>query len=120
MGFVTKKELRQTGVRIDFVWYDREGDIQVAGEVETSATWKKDLISTWEVEPKLAIIVGFTGSDIVASHLMSITLMKYVPHPVLYINKITENAFLFEKNELIKNYRLKSVESEEDKSITII
>jgi hypothetical protein len=58
MGYVSKTEFSQPGVRIDLVWYDREGNIQVACEVETSSTWKKDLISTWEVEPSLAIIVG--------------------------------------------------------------
>jgi len=117
MGYVPQTEFSQPGVRIDLVWYDREGNIQVACEVETSSTWKKDLISTWEVEPRLAIIVGFVKTDRVAKNLMSITLMKYVPHPVLYINKLSGNAFLFEKNSLIKGYELKTSESEKGDGI---
>lgn len=120
MGYVPKTEFSQPGVRIDLVWYDRKGSIQVACEVETSSTWKKDLISTWEVEPRLAIIVGFAKTDRVAKNLMSITLMKYVPHQVLYINKYSGNVFLFEKNSLIKSYKLKSEASEKDKEIKVI
>jgi len=70
LGYVPQKEYGKSGVRIDCVWFDREGKIQVASEVETTATWKKDLISTWEVEPKLAIIVGFPKTDKVAQNLM--------------------------------------------------
>ena len=120
MGYVSKTEFSQPGVRIDLVWYDREGNIQVACEVETSSTWKKDLISTWEVEPRLAIIVGFAKTDRVAKNLMSITLMKYVPHPVLYINKISDNAFLFEKNSIIKSYKLLSEDSRKSEEIKVI
>jgi hypothetical protein len=120
LGYVTKNEFSQPGVRIDLVWYDREGNIQVACEVETSSTWKKDLISTWEVEPRLAIIVGFAKTDRVAKNLMSITLMKYVPHPVLYINKLSDKAFLFEKNSLVKGYDLKTLESETGDEIKIL
>jgi hypothetical protein len=46
--------------------------------------------------------------------------MKYVPHPVLYINKSSGNAFLFEKNSLIKGYELKKAESEKQNDIKII
>ena len=120
MGYVSKTEFSQPGVRIDLVWYDREGNIQVACEVETSSTWKKDLISTWEVEPRLAIIVGFAKTDRVAKNLMSITLMKYVPHPILYINKISDNAFLFEKNSIIKSYKLLSEDSRKSEEIKVI
>lgn len=120
LGYVPKTEFSQPGVRIDLVWYDREGNIQVACEVETSSTWKKDLISTWEVEPRLAIIVGFVKTDRVAKNLMSIALMKYVPHPVLYINKLSGNAFLFEKNSLIKGYALNTLESEKRDEIKVL
>jgi hypothetical protein len=116
LGFVIETEFSQSGVRIDLVWYNREGNIEIAGEVETSSTWKKDLISTWEVEPKLAIIVGFPKTDKVVENLMKLTLMKYVPHPVLYINKGTEKAFLIEQQEIIKYYELNqdlSVQKEE-------
>lgn len=120
LGFVTQTEYSQSGVRIDLVWHDREGTIQVAGEVETSSTWKKDLISTWEVEPKLAIIVGFPKTDRVVKNLMNLTLMKYVPHPVLYINKYMDTAYLFNKQEIIKYYTISKKLDDKDDEINII
>jgi len=120
LGYVPEREYSKTGLRIDLIWYDREGDIQVAIEVETSSTWKKDLISTWEVEPKLAIIVGFPKTDKVAENLMTLSLMKYVPHHVLYINKHTDHAFLFEKQEIIKYYNLNKEEEGKEEDFRII
>lgn len=120
MGFVTQTEFSQSGVRIDLVWYDREGNIKVAGEVETSSTWKKDLISTWEVEPELAIIVGFTKTTKVVQNLMNLTLMKYVPHPVLYINKFLDEGYLFEKQEIVKHYELSKEIDEQKDSIKVL
>lgn len=114
LGFVPQLEYNKgSGVRIDCVWFDRNGNIQVALEVETSSTWKKDLISTWEVEPKLAIIVGHAKSDKVATNLMKVSLMKSIPHLVLYVNKLTEQAFLFDKQTMVKHYTLR--QEEEDK-----
>jgi len=118
LGYVPQKEYGKSGVRIDCVWFDREGKIQVASEVETTATWKKDLISTWEVEPKLAIIVGFPKTDKVAQNLMQAILMKYTPHYVLYINKQTDHAFLFDKQKIVKYYNLEK-EKEDSKSSTV-
>lgn len=121
LGFVPQLEYNKgSGVRIDCVWFDRDGNIQVALEVETSSTWKKDLISTWEVEPKLAVIVGHAKSDKVATNLMKTSLMKSVPHLVLYINKPTEHAFLFDKQEMIKHYTIKQEEEDKRKDISII
>jgi len=120
LGYVPQLEYNKSGVRIDCVWFNREGNIQVALEVETSSTWKKDIISTWEVEPKLAVIVGHVKTDKVASNLMSLSLMKSIPHLVLYINKNTEHAFLFDKQEIVKHYALKQKEENKGKDIQVI
>lgn len=117
LGYVPQKEYGKSAVRIDCVWFDRKGKIQIASEVETSSTWKKDLISTWEVEPKLAIIVSFQNTDNTAKSLMKLSLMKYVPHNVLYINKQTDNAYLFEKQEIVKHYELNREEIENSKTL---
>lgn len=108
IGYIPQREYKKSGVIIDCVWLDKEGKVCVAIEVETSSTWKKDLISTWEVEPELAVIVGYTKTDKVARNLIESTLMKNIPHPLLYINKFTNHAFLFEKQEIVRNYNLKA------------
>jgi hypothetical protein len=120
LGFVPQQEYGKSGIRIDCVWFDRSGKIQVAAEVETSSTFKKDLISTWEVEPKLAVIIGDAKSDKVAESLMKFSLMKSIPHFVFYINKQTEHAFLFDKQEMVKFYELKQDEEKTKKSMKVI
>jgi len=112
LGYVLQKEYNKSGVRIDCVWFDRKGRIQVAVEVETTSTWKKDLISTWEVEPKLAIIVSSPKTDKITKNLIELSLMKSIPHYVLLINKGTDHAFLFDKQEIIKYYTLNKAEED--------
>ena len=116
LGYIHEKEHVKAGVRIDCVWFDRKGVIQVAIEVETSSTWKKDLISTWEVDPKLAILIGSAKSDKVSENLIKSSLMKTIPHYVLYINKTTDHAFLFEKQRILKFYDCKKIVDEEGSS----
>ena len=112
LGYICQREYKKFGVIIDCVWLDKKGKVCVAVEVETSSTWKKDLISTWEVEPDLAIIVGYTKTDKVATNLIESTLMKNIPHPLLYINKFTNHAFLFDKQEIVRKFNL-TVETED-------
>ena len=42
--------------------------------------WKKDIVSTWELELELAIIVTYHKTDQVAETLSKNVLMKYLPH----------------------------------------
>ena len=57
LGYVPEKEHCRKGVRVDCVWHDREGMIKAAIEVETRGGWKKDIISSCELEPESSIIV---------------------------------------------------------------
>ena len=114
LGYVSEKEHGKKGVRVDCVWYDRDGRIKVAIEVETrGGGWKKDIISTWELEPELAIIVTYQKTDSVPKALMNFALMKSLPHKLLYINMETKNAFLFEKQQILKKYSLRPEREEE-------
>jgi hypothetical protein len=74
---------------------------------QVSKVLKKELISTWEVEPKLAVITGFSKTDKTAKNLIESSLMKNIPHLVLYINKETNHALLLDKQEVVKTYTLK-------------
>lgn len=110
LGYIPQREYSKKGIRIDNVWYDREGEIKVAIEVETTSGWKKDIISTWELEPDLSVIASFQKTDSVPNALMEFTLMKYLPHKLLYINMKTKNAFLFEKQQILGKYSLEQKE----------
>lgn len=113
LGYVPKREYGKRGIRVDCVWYDREGKIRVAIEVETKGGWKKDIISTWELEPDLSIIVTYQKTESVSKALLDFTLMKYLPHRLLYINMETKNAFLFEKQQILRKYSLEQKEKAE-------
>ena len=107
LGYVPKREHAKRGLRVDCVWYDRQGKIQVAIEVETRGGLKKDILSTWEVEPQLSIIATFQKTDDTPKALLEFSLMKSIPHKLLYINLTTKNAFLFDKQTIVKKYSLK-------------
>lgn len=113
LGYIPEKEHSKKGVRVDCVWHDREGKIKVAIEVETRGGWKKDILSTWELEPELSIIVTYQKTDSVPKALMDFALMKSLPHKLLYINMGTKNGFLFEKQQILKKYSLKLKEKKE-------
>lgn len=100
-------------MRVDCVWYDRQGKIRVAIEVETRGGWKKDILSTWELEHQLSIITTYQKTDSVPKALMDFALMKSIPHKLLYINMETKNAYLFKKQEILRKYSLQKEERKE-------
>ena len=78
----------------------------MAIEVETGGQWKKDLISTWESEPKLAIILAHYKTNSVIKKIIEFALLKVMSHHLLFINNTTKLAYLFEKNSILKQYNL--------------
>jgi len=113
LGYVPQQEYSKHGLRVDCVWFDRHGKIRVAIEVETRGGWKKDIVSTWELEPQLSIITTYQKTDSVPKALMDFALMRSIPHKLLYINMETKNAYLFNKQEILRRYSLKKKGEEE-------
>jgi hypothetical protein len=107
LGYVPQREHGKSGLRVDCVWYDRQGKIKVAIEVETTGGWKKDILSTWELEPQVSVIATFQKTDSVPQALMDFSLMKSIPHKLIFLNMTTNNAYLFEKQDIVKKYSLK-------------
>jgi hypothetical protein len=88
-------------------WLDRQGIVQVAIEVEDAAsTWKKDIISTWEAQPRLAIILTHDKTDKKIRDLTQYVLLQYMPHKLLFVNYELKRAYLVEKQDLLKCYDL--------------
>lgn len=113
LGYVPQREHGKSGLRVDCVWYDRQGKIKAAIEVETAGGWKKDILSTWELEPLLSVIATFRKTDSVSRSLTNFSLMKSIPHRLLYVNMTTKSAYLFEKQEIVKKYSLEKEEGKE-------
>ncbi len=106
LGYIPEREHGGKGARIDCVWFDREGRIGVAIEVETKGGWKKDIISTWELEPELAVVVTYQKTDSIPATLVEFSLMKYLPHRLLYVNMERKSAYLFDKQQIVGRYSL--------------
>lgn len=105
-GFLSLTEHRVKGSRLDCVWLDAEAEVFAAIEVETSGTFKKDIISTWESGPRMAVICINNETDSAIHTLAGYELLKVVPHALLVVNTATKNAYLFDKQEVIGRYEL--------------
>jgi len=106
LGFISQRELSIKGIRIDLVWLNRNNSVFGAIEVETSSQWKKDIVSTWETEPQIAIIVSHSKTEKVIGDILQYILLKAMPHKLLFINNTTKKAFLIENQSLIHVYDL--------------
>ncbi len=100
LGFVHELEYPNKRTRIDCVWLDREGGVYAAIEVETKPAFKKDIVSTWEVEPQLAIVLSHARNDDGIMFLSEYVLMKSIPHPFLAVNTQTKRLYFFRGQEL--------------------
>jgi len=108
LGFISQPELSQKGARVDVVWLNREGGVDVAIEVEVSAQWKKDIVTTWETGPKLAVVLAHYKTDKALTDVIQYNLLQYMPHKLLLINYLLKKAYLLEKQEIIRAYDLKT------------
>ena len=106
LGFVAQQELGVKGTRVDAAWLDRQGVVQVAIEVETSSAWKKDLVSTWETQPKLAIILIHDKTDRGIKDVIQYGLVRTMPHGLLFINYALKRAYLIDNQEILRCYDL--------------
>ena len=79
-------------------------------EVETASQWKKDVLTTWESEPKFAVILEHSKSEKGIKDITQYSLLKYMPHKLLFINNITKKAYLVEKQNVLKFYDIEKRE----------
>ena len=113
LGYVPQREVANKGSRVDLVWLDRNGAIFSALEVETSSQWKKDVVTTWEMEPKLAVILTHQKTEKPIKDIIQYTLLKDMPHKLLFINNISKKAYLVERQNILKYYDIeKKIEIE--------
>jgi hypothetical protein len=110
LGFVTQAEMAQKGARVDVVWLSRDGKAQVAIEVETTAQWKKDIVTTWETSPKLAVVLAHYKSDKGVEDITQYNLLQYMPHRLLFMSYLQKKAYLIEKQNIIKSYDIETAE----------
>jgi hypothetical protein len=107
-GFIPQTEMAQKGSRVDVVWLGDKGTVEVAIEVETSAQWKKDIVTTWESSPRLAVVLAHFKTDKAVEDIVQYSLLQQMPHKLLFIGYIQKKAYLIEKGSIVKSYTLKS------------
>jgi len=104
LGYIPQREVSNKGTRVDLIWLDRNGTIFSALEIETGSQWKKDVITTWETEPKLAVILAHYKSEKGIKDIIQYTLLKNMPHKLLFINNTSKKAYLIENQDILKYY----------------
>jgi len=104
LGFVVQPELQEKGTRVDLVWLGRSGNVHTVIEVETSAQWKKDIVTTWEAAPKLAVILTHYKTDKGIDDVIQYKLLESMPHKLLMINYLLKKAYLIEGQQIVKYY----------------
>ena len=115
LGYVPQKEVSSKGNRVDLIWNDREGNVFAALEVETKGNWKKDIVTTWEVEPKLSVILANAKSEKPIKELINYVLLRDMPHKLLFLNYTTKRGYLLDKQNILRFYDIskgKEIESE--------
>lgn len=113
LGFIAQPELQEKGFRVDLVWLDRKGNTYTAIEVETSAQWKKDIVTTWEASPKLAVILTHYKTDKGITDAIQYKLLENMPHKLLMINYLLKKAYLIEGQQIVKHYEMTEPQKEE-------
>ena len=115
LGYVPQKEVSNKGNRVDLIWNDREGNVFAALEVETKGNWKKDIVTTWEIEPKLSVILANAKSEKPIKELINYVLLRDMPHKLLFLNYTTKRGYLLDKQKIVRFYDIskgKEIESE--------
>ena len=106
LGFIIEREFENKGARLDAVWLNRSGSVFCALEVETSAQWKKDVVTTWETEPKMAVIISHYKTDKGIKDILQYVLLKDMPHKLLFINNESKRGYLIERQDVLRYYDL--------------
>ncbi len=101
--------MAQKGARVDVVWLGNKGKVDVAIEVETSAQWKKDIVTTWETSPRLAVVLAHFKTDKAIEDIVQYELLQQMPHRLLFMGYIQKKAWLIEKGRIIRSYDVRSV-----------
>jgi len=114
-GYVVEEEYTVSGLTVDAIWFKRNGGkAKLAAEVETTGGWKKDILSMWETEPDIALLITTNHkTDKVAKDLARFSVIKYAPYSLIYANLNTQNVFAFEDGEILGKFKLgESLEGE--------
>ena len=107
-GYVVEEEHTVSGLTVDAIWFKRDGgEAKLTAEVETTGGWKKDILSMWETEPDIALLITTNHkTDKVAKALAKFSVIEYAPYSLIYANLNTQNVFAFENGQILGKFEL--------------
>jgi len=105
-GYFPETEKAVKGSRVDCVWLDNSGGVFGAIEVEFTGGIKKDIITTWELEPKVSVILTMLKTDKVILDLTEYMILKSMPHPLIVVNIQTKTLYYFDKEKIVRQENL--------------
>jgi hypothetical protein len=85
LGYYPLREYAMSYIRVDCVWLSPSGEVFAALEVETSGDIKKDIVSIWQTQPKLGIILGQMRSESVLLKYCQSEAIKNAPFPIMLV-----------------------------------
>jgi len=85
LGYYPLREYTMSYIRVDCVWLSPSGEVLAALEVETSGDIKKDIVSIWQTQPKLGIILGQMRSESVLLKYCQSEAIKNAPFPMMLV-----------------------------------
>lgn len=114
-GYIAQEEHTVSGLTVDAIWFKRDGrEAKLTAEVETTGGWKKDILSMWETEPDIALLITTNHkTDKVAKDLARFSVIEYAPYTLVYANLNTRNVFAIEDGKILGKFELgESLEGE--------
>jgi len=107
-GYLTKEEHSVSGLTVDAIWFKRENnEAKLTAEVETTGGWKKDILSMWETEPDIALLITTNHkTDKVAKDLARFSVIEYTPYKLIYVNLTTGNVYAYEDGQILGQFEL--------------
>jgi hypothetical protein len=85
LGYYPLREYAMSYIRVDCVWLSPSGEVFAALEVETRGDIKKDIVSIWQTQPKLGIILGQMRSESVLLKYCQSEAIKNAPFPMMLV-----------------------------------
>jgi len=106
LGYSTVREYRTGVSSVDCVWRSSGEEVFAAIEVETNSEIKKDIISIWEVRPKLGIILHPCKQERNLLYSAKMTIIRSVPFPLILVAFGLHEVVLFSKDDFLERQPL--------------
>jgi hypothetical protein len=115
LGYYPLREYVMSYMRVNCVWLSPSGEVFAAIEVKTSGDIKKAIVSIWQAQPKLGIILGQMRSESALLGYCQSEAIKNAPFPIMLVAMDMCELVVVEKGVVILRLPLAKEGSLSDK-----